>query len=158
MANEELVERKNPRLKDHNYADLQAYFITICSFDRKQYFANDALNQAVINCLKEEKTRTGFLVYVYCLMPDHMHLLLSPPGDGLSVSRFIGGFKSKATRLAWEFGIEGKLWQTKFYDHVLRKKEKMSIVGEYILNNPIRKDLASDWRKYPHCGIIDYWI
>jgi len=124
MAKEELIERKNPRLKDFDYSSLQAYFITICSLDRKQYFENGAFKQAVINCLKEEKERTGFLVYVYCLMPDHMHLLLSPPGDGLSVSRFIGGFKSKANRIAWEFGIKGKLWQTGFYDHVLRKKEK----------------------------------
>jgi putative transposase len=157
-AEDQLATRKSPRLKDFDYSSLQAYFITICSLDRKPYFENDAFNQAVINCLKEEKERMGFLVYVYCLMPDHLHLLLSPPGDGLSVSGFIGGFKSKTTRIAWDYGIKGKLWQSRFYDHVLRKKEKMNAVGEYILNNPIRKGLAGDWRKYPYCGIIDYWM
>jgi putative transposase len=157
MANEELIERKTPRLKDFDYSSLQAYFITICSFDRKPYFENDNFNTAVINCLKGERKRADFLVYVYCLMPDHLHLLLSPPGDGLSVSQFIGGFKSKANRIAWEFGVKGKLWQGRFYDHVLRKKEKMNVIGEYILNNPVRKGLADDWRKYQYCGIIDRW-
>jgi len=91
-------------------------------------------------------------------MPDHLHLLLSPPGNDLSISQFIGGFKSKSTRIAWGYGIRGKLWQGRFYDHILRKKEKMKVVGEYILNNPVRKGIVDDWRKYQYCGIIDYWI
>ncbi|MFH1577338.1 MAG: transposase [Candidatus Margulisiibacteriota bacterium] len=158
MTEKELVKRKSPRLKDYDYSTHQAYFITICSFERNKCFAKDAFNQEIVSCLKEERTRSGFLVYVYCLMPDHLHLLLSPPGDALSVSRFIGGFKSKTTRIAWNYGIQGKLWQGRFYDHVLRKKEKMNVIGEYILNNPVRKGLVKDWRKYQYCGIIDGWI
>ena len=138
MMEKELAKRKTSRLKDFNYSALRAYFITICSFNKQQYFTNDAFNQAIVNCLKEEKKRTDCLVYVYCLMPDHLHLLLSPPGEGLSVSQFIGGFKSKTTRIAWGYGIQGKLWQGRFYDHILRKKEKMAVIGEYILNNPVR--------------------
>jgi len=159
MGNDDhLPVRKNVRLKDFDYSTLQAYFITICSLDKKKHFLNDSLNQSIIKHLIEEKERTSFLIYVYCLMPDHMHILLSPPGDGISVSQFIGGFKSKTTRIAWNYGIQGKLWQGRFYDHVLRKKEKMNVVGEYILNNPIRKGIVDDWRKYKYCGIIDYWI
>ncbi|MFA6548821.1 MAG: transposase [Candidatus Margulisiibacteriota bacterium] len=157
MIKDELIQRKNPRLKEHNYTELQACFITICAFNKKPYFANDAFKQAVINCLSEEKEKASFLVYVYCLMPDHLHLLLSPPGDGLSVSEFIGRFKSKSTKIAWDYGIQGKLWQGRFYDHVLRKKEAMITICEYILNNPIRKGFADDWRKYKYCGIIDVW-
>ena len=152
-----LPVRKTTRLKDHDYSVLHAYFITICSFNKKPYFVKDDLNESVVSCIKEEAKRTGFLVYVYCLMPDHLHLLLSPPGDGVSVSGFIGGLKSKTTRIAWDFKIQGKLWQGRFYDHILRGKEKMGVVGEYILNNPVRKGLVDDWRKYQYCGIINAW-
>jgi putative transposase len=158
MNDTEFVKRKNIRVKDHDYSSLQAYLITICSFNRKNLFCHEDLNQEIINCLMAEKKRTNFRLYVYCLMPDHLHLLLSPPGDGLSVSQFIGGFKSKTTRIGWKYGIEGSLWQGRFCDRILRKKEKMSIVGEYILNNPVRKEFVDDWRKYQYCGIIDYWI
>jgi hypothetical protein len=80
MANEELIERKTPRLKDFDYSSLQAYFITICSFDRKPYFENDNFNTAVINCLKGERKRADFLVYVYCLMPRSFAFIAFPSG------------------------------------------------------------------------------
>ncbi|OGB89531.1 hypothetical protein A2625_01245 [candidate division WOR-1 bacterium RIFCSPHIGHO2_01_FULL_53_15] len=150
--------RKAIRLEGHDYSALHAYFITISSFDRNQYFVKDDFNESIVRCIKEEAKRNDFLVYVYCLMPDHLHLLLSPPGDGASVSGFIGGLKSKTTRIAWNFSIHGKLWQGRFHDHILRKKEKMNVVGEYILNNPVRKGIADNWRKYKYCGIMNYWI
>ena len=157
MNNKIFPKRKNPRLKDFDYSTLQAYYITICTKDRNDYFKDDVFNRTIIQCLNQEKQRTNFIIYVFCLMPNHIHLLVSPSGDGTSISRFIGGFKSKTTRLAWNFGIKGKLWQQRFYDHILRKKEDLRSIGEYILNNPVRKNLVTNWQDYKYSGYIDYW-
>jgi len=157
MKKEDFPQRKSTRLKDFDYSTMMAYFITICTLNKSQYFTNDTLNQKIIECIFEERKRTQFLIYVYCLMPDHLHLCLCPPGNGVNISSFIGGLKSKTTRIAWDNGIQGKLWQGRFYDHVLRKKESINKVGEYILNNPVRKGIIGDWRKYKYCGIIDPW-
>ena len=157
MVEAQLPERKSTRLKDFDYSSLKAYFITICSLDKNTIFTNDAFNAKIIKLLLEEKKRLGFLIYVYCLMPDHLHLLLSPPGDGESISAFIGAFKSKATRLAWSYGIDGKIWQGRFHDHIVRKKEGLTKVGEYILNNPVRKGLSDSWQNYSFCDVVDAW-
>lgn len=155
----QLPNRKSPRLKEFDYSNVNAYFITICTADKQAFFAdNDGLNRNIIECLLNEKRRAGFLVYVYCLMPDHFHLLLCPPGGELSVSGFIGGLKSKTTRIAWSHGQDGKLWQSRFHDHIVRKREGLEKIGLYILDNPVRKGLVDNWEKYKYCGVVDSWI
>ncbi|HAL61782.1 MAG TPA: IS200/IS605 family transposase [Chloroflexi bacterium] len=88
-------------------------------------------------------------------MPDHLHLLVQPPGDGTTVSRFVQELKSMTTRLYWKLGGAGKLWQRGFYDHILREDEDLTTVGEYILHNPIRKGLIESAEKYPYSGVMD---
>ncbi len=149
---------RSNRLSNYDYSKDRPIHVTICTESKNNIFDSAVNAQIVIDELLKTSKDLKFRILCYCLMPDHMHLLLSPPGDGMSVSQFIGGFKSKTTRIAWDYGIQGKLWQGRFYDHILRKKEKMNVIGEYILNNPVRKGMVDDWRKYKYCGIIDYWI
>ncbi|MBI5399410.1 transposase [Candidatus Saganbacteria bacterium] len=150
-----LPKRKNPRLKGYDYTTHGYYFITTNTKHRIPRFTNDAFNKQVIDCLIEEQKRTGFRVYAYCLMPDHMHLLLSAPGNEISVSDFVGGFKSKSTKVAWSFGINGKLWQGCFHDRILWPQgasQSFSRIAKYIFNNPVKKGLVKSWDKWPYSG------
>lgn len=151
-------KRKTIRLKDFDYATPRPYFITICSRDKKPFFVNEEFNRQIIERLMEEKNKTGFKIFVYCLMPNHLHLLLAPAEKEISVSSFIGAFKSKTTRLAWAFGISGKLWQGRFYDRIVRQKNDLRTMGQYILDNPVRKTLAARWQDYKFLGLPDNWI
>jgi putative transposase len=153
-----MLKRKRIRLKDFDYASIRPYHITICSRNKEAIFIKNKLNQSVIDCLMEEKRKTGFEIFVYCLMQNHLHLLLAPSGKETSVSQFIGAFKSKATRIAWECGVSGKLWQARFYDRVVRKKEDLKAIGQYILENPVRKGLSAKWQDYKYLGLVDSWL
>jgi hypothetical protein len=84
-------------------------------------------------------------------MPDHLHLLINPSQE-TSIVDFVRDFKGRSTRLAWQHGHRGKIWQARFYDHFLRKDEDIETVVHYILNNPVRAEIVSDWRAYPFCG------
>jgi len=154
LHNKIYPKRKNPRLKGFDYSLPYAYFITICAFNKNKYFIKKDLNMKIIDCLISEKNRTKFLIFAYCLMPNHLHLIISPGNSGISVSKFIGGFKSKTTRLVWDNGIK-KLWQDRFYDHILRKNEDLRKIAYYILNNPVRKGLVQSFEEYEYCGVID---
>ncbi|KAF0134521.1 MAG: hypothetical protein FD145_539 [Candidatus Saganbacteria bacterium] len=158
LTKEKRPERKRIRLKGFDYASPRPYLITICSHNKEPIFVNDNLNQLIIECLLAEKKNSGFKIFVYCLMPNHIHLLLSPYAQGISISRFIGAFKSKTTRLAWDFGIYGKLWQERFHDRIVRKNEALKTTGQYILDNPVRKGLAQKWQDYKYLGLIDSWL
>lgn len=148
-------QRKNPRLKGFDYSQQFAYFITICTKDKQTIFCDEALNHEIINCLKREKENAGVKIFVYCLMPDHFHMLISPLDSGMNILRFIANFKGKTTRIGWKYGIGEKMWQGRFYDHVLRPNEPITEICEYILNNPVRKNLAESWEKYNFCEFLD---
>ena len=151
-------KRKRIRLKDFDYSSIKPYLITICTRNKESLFIDDKLNQQIIERLLEEKKKAAYNLFVYCLMPNHLHLLLAPSSNSISVSDFIGAFKSKTTRIAWTFGIVGKLWQSRFHDKVVRKNEDLRAIGQYILDNPVRKGLISKWEDYVFLGIIDSWV
>ncbi|MDP2961093.1 MAG: transposase [candidate division Zixibacteria bacterium] len=111
MKMTELPKRKNPRLKDFDYSQPYVYFLTICSKDKEKLFCNPGLNSEILNCLKQEKIEKRMEIYAYCLMPDHIHLLISPLESGVNVSKFIGSFKSKTTKIAWKHRLKGQIWQ-----------------------------------------------
>ena len=157
MTNKSFPNRKSNRVKRFDYSSEHAYFITICADKKKNTFKVNEFNEQIIQLIKAYKDKIGFKVYVYCLMPDHLHLLINPANCGKSISSFIGGFKSISTRIAWTYGIKGKLWQGRYYDHILRKNENLFNVGQYILNNPVRKGLVKRWEDYGLCGIIDQY-
>jgi putative transposase len=147
--------RKNSlRLKHFDYSTPRAYFITICSHEGKKVFSNKELARAIIKCLKENKAKRDFKIYVYCLMPDHLHILLNPCDSNVPVSRFTQAFKSQ-TGFWYKKQHGAPLWQRGFYDHIVRKNENLIRIAQYILNNPVRKGLVKEAEQYPYSGMID---
>jgi putative transposase len=102
----------------------------------------------MIDTQRNDQDNKKIYIFTYCLMPDHLHYLISPREDGISVLRFTVQFKGKITNLSWKFGWKGKFWQPRYYDHIVRKEESISAIAQYIVNNPVRKELveyAEEW-------------
>ena len=118
-------------------------------------FTRKELNDRVVDVLLNERLRSGCSVLAYCLMPDHLHLVAAPTEVRNSVLTFVACFKSISTRTSWRFGLSGKLWQPRCYDHVIRYEENLVGVCEYILANPARAGLVENPSEYPWCGFVD---
>ncbi len=91
----------------------------------------------------------GCHVFAACLMPDHMHLLIAPSGQGETVSGIVKRIKGRLTaKLRRQFQIHLR-WQKSFYDHVLRSEERQpdafEAIKQYIYENPERVGLGSDY-------------
>ncbi|HUW12619.1 MAG TPA: transposase [Anaerolineae bacterium] len=140
---------RNQRLSPELYIwSNRVYFITVRADRNQRPFVTDELNTLVLDVLREEEVRQNCMVFTYCLMPDHLHFLVSPGEDGISVLQFTDQFKGKSTNGGWSVGWQGKLWQRRYYDHVVRHAENLRAIAEYILGNPVRKNLvveAEDW-------------
>ncbi|MDP2662928.1 MAG: transposase [Dehalococcoidia bacterium] len=116
---------------------------------------NASLAGAVTEAIGHRTDHGEWRVYAYCLMPDHLHLALSPaPGKG-GLQHLLQGFKSYTTRLAWKQGLQGVLWQRSYYDHVARREEDAAAICRYILQNPARKGLVADAAAWPFSGTPD---
>jgi REP element-mobilizing transposase RayT len=124
------------------------YFMTVRAYKNTSPFIKPDLNELLLSILQEEQARNNCTIYTYCLMPNHFHFLVSPNIDGVSVLTFTDQFKGKTTNKSWDVGWKGKLWQARYYDHIVRTDESLHDIGEYILNNPVRKEFVEnpeDW-------------
>ncbi len=148
--------RKALRLKDFDYSNPDyVYFVTVRARSLSEPFQNQILAHKVIDSLLFIREAKGIRLYCYCLMPDHLHLALSPSFLSGSVSNVLQEFKSYVTRLGWEQGIRGRLWQRSFFDYIARKEENLIAICEYILANPVRKGLVEDPKEWPYSGMLD---
>ena len=103
---------------------------------------------SALNTISE---KNGFLVWAYCFMPDHLHLLIEGTRKSSDLKRSISEFK-QSTGYSFKRKNGKKLWQESYYDHVLRDKESAKKAAEYILMNPVRKGLANNCNDYPFSG------
>lgn len=140
-------QRKNIRLSATIYKNpSQIFSITICSWHRTPIFSNITYARTLTDTLHQGLFADTTKLYAYCLMPDHLHLLISPRIGNLC--DLIGRWKSYTATLLRKEGLKSKLWQRGFYDHALRKEEDIKSTAEYIVNNPKRGGLVNQWRDY----------
>jgi putative transposase len=144
---------KRLRLKDFDYIGIYAYFLTIRSKDCKPYFKNPEVVNGLINSLLEAAKAERFDLLAYCFMPDHLHLLIMGADDNSNLKKFITLFKQKSGYW-YKKNYCTNLWHISYYDHVLRKEESIESVALYILENPVRKGLVSDYREYPFSKVF----
>jgi putative transposase len=91
---------------------------------------------------------TDFLLHAFVIMPDHVHLLITPSETVERAIQLIkGGFSFRAKR---ELNWKGDIWQQGFTDHRIRDEEDWNKHLDYIRRNPVRAHLAEDSMLYPY--------
>lgn len=147
---------RNRRLPAEAYRRLlRPCFATVRAAPGTKPFRDATLNKAVIEVLLAERLRSGCDLYVYCLMPDHLHLIAAPRADAGCTLRYMREFKSRSTRIAWSLRRRGRLWQPGFFDVMLRTEESLRQTYWYVLANPVRAALVSETDAYPWSGEPD---
>ena len=77
-------------------------------------------------------------------MPNHIHCILILKNDAAgasprpTVTDIVCAYKSLTTRECKKIGFDGKLFQTSFYEHIIRGKEDYGETVKYILENPMQ--------------------
>lgn len=188
MESKALPKRTAARLQNYDYSQSGCYFVTVCVKDRKPILCKilpnprvgtEALSRVGTDVpvrppYKIKLTQIGFLVqdtieYIdknyenvnvdkYCIMPDHVHFLLTiQASDGrgrpslredssetdraqMTLSRTIRQFKTFTTKQARQIvgNQELLLWQSRFYDHIIRNDEDYAEKWQYIDENPLK--------------------
>src|SRR5262245_5850660 len=141
--------RRRIRLPADVYAEAgRICSVTIAVKGRVPVLSNPAVATAAVHVLRQQAEKTNVPIYAYCLMPDHVHLVLEPSAS-CDIVTLVGRFKNLAQRAAWSEGVRGAFWQTSFWDHFLRREEQLRVVIDYVLNNPVRAGLVERWQDHP---------
>jgi putative transposase len=146
-------QRKNIRLSPNNYLGKRDYFVTLCCDHRRPYLSDPTTVLPILDILKSESIRHSFDIHAYCAMPNHLHFLASGTADYSDLLMFVNSFK-KHTEFDFHRRTKNQLWQSKFYDHILRRASALHDVAAYIWMNPVRKSLCTDPTAYPYSGSL----
>jgi len=104
------------------------------------------------HCLHDDGTKAQ--IYAVVVMPDHVHLLLTPlrdaNGETYSLIEILQAIKgASAHTVNRALGRSGPIWQDESFDHVLRGEESLREKVEYIRQNPVKRGLVSHPEDYP---------
>jgi putative transposase len=142
---------KQLRLPKSHYIGRQSYFVTIVTENRSDIFVNFSEGRWLLEELSFASSRYRFQIHAYCVMPDHLHLLAEGTEETSDLTTFVEGFKQR-TAFGFARRTKQRLWQRRYYDHILRPNESPEDVACYIWWNPVRKNLCADPTAYPLTG------
>ena len=149
--------RKNTRLKEFDYSQNGAYFITICSNEKRCTLTSGGdpcgrpnfilsklgeICERTFNIIEEKYNEIS--VNKYIIMPNHIHFILIISNQNMiPIGKIIGAYKSLVSN-AWlkickqNNEIMGQIWQRNYYDHIIRDDIDYKTKWKYIDTNPIR--------------------
>ena len=141
--------------KLRHYDDLgTARFVTFSCYYRLPSLSQAGAKEILVEELDRDRTKHGFLILAYVLMPEHVHLVLFPP-EGMKLGLVIREIKSRSAKRYFagsEVAPPGTIrvfWQGRCYDHNCRTPETVREKIHYCHNNPVKRGLVSEpseWR------------
>ena len=141
--------RKRIRLPRIVYRQGHIIFLTITTHQRHNWFRlYPALCLQAVELLNKLTSDRASTLYAWCILPDHMHLLINDQ----DMVEYVRLLKGRLTPVARRLAPKKKLWQRSFYDHFLRKEEAVYQVAQYIWENPVRAGLVELPQHYKWSG------
>jgi putative transposase len=124
----------------------RVFFVTTVTIQRLPIFRRESTAKLMIDTLAHYRDAGKFLLHEFVIMPDHIHVLLTPAQE-ISLERamqFIkGGFSFRMKQ-------RGSVWQPSFTNHRIRDWEDYERHRGYIRMNPVRARLAPRPDAYPY--------
>jgi putative transposase len=124
----------------------RTFFVTTVTWQRVPIFRVEARARLLVEVLLGYRDQGKYLLHEFVVMPDHIHLLLTPAIE-ISVERamqFVKGGYSYRLRKVEKIQV----WQESFTNHRIRDFEDYERHGLYIRMNPVRARLVRDASTY----------
>ncbi|MBN2738341.1 MAG: transposase [Spirochaetales bacterium] len=111
------------------------------------------IKEMFLTVLKEAKKKYKFRLKHFCIMGNHVHLLLRPfCGEDISrVMQWING--TFAIRYNRSQGIKGHVWSDRFINKIIEDSSYFNHAFDYISQNPVKAGLAREAIEYLYGGL-----
>jgi REP element-mobilizing transposase RayT len=130
----------------------KAHFITFVT--KRRWRMPPWARDIVVRCCTHDHGKR-YDLHVAVVMPDHVHLILTPLVDEqrrlvVSLAEIMKAIKGVSAHfIKRRLQRKGAVWQEESFDRVLRSSENLAAKVEYVLQNPVRRGLVADRREYP---------
>lgn len=131
------------------------YHIILRGINKQVIFEEDEDYKRFIETIKKYKTVSGYTIYAYCLMSNHVHLLIKVGQEDLDLI-----LKRIAVSYVywynWKYGRTGHLFQDRFKSEPVDSDEYFLTVLRYIHQNPLKARLCDKLEDYQYSSYRDY--
>ena len=117
-------------------------------------FADNQDRHKMLDRMEMAMEENEYVLYSYCLMSNHVHLLIKA-NDQLSriVKRICGPY---AQFFNWKYGRTGHLFQDRFHSQIVDNETYFKVCARYIHLNPVTAGLVTSPQGYPWSSYRDY--
>lgn len=125
--------------------EVRTFFITTVTANRRRLFQVDSNANLLLQVFQQNRTKDRFLLHAFVIMPDHIHLLLTPAKD-ISLEKAMQFIKG-----GFSFQLKSKqtVWQDSYNEQRIKDANDYAQHRTYIEENPIRASLAAHAESYP---------
>lgn len=117
------------------------YHIMLRGINRQTIFEDDEDCEKYLQCLRDCKAVSGFELYAYCLMGNHVHLLIREVQEPLALI-----FKRIGARYVfwynWKYKRSGHLFQDRYKSEPIKDDKQLIAVLRYIYQNPVKAKMC----------------
>ncbi len=137
-----------------HYSPGQIYFITSVTHDRHRILVENS--DIFWEAVEKVKKDIYFELSAWVIMPDHFHIIIDPLESDLSSI-----IKRIKLSFAYQFRnsqnmYRGKVWQSRFWDHIIRDENDLNRHLDYIHFNPVKHGLVINPYEWEHSSIHAY--
>ncbi|MCU0540483.1 MAG: transposase [Desulfobacterales bacterium] len=126
----------------------QPYLVTTTVHQRQVFLQSEEAAEIVLSSLLWLENEKGSMLSAAVVMPDHVHFVVEL--GTCPLPQLVHSFKSfTANRINRLLDRSGPFWQAQYHDHAIRRDEVLNDVVLYLLNNPVRAGLVTDFHDWP---------
>jgi len=131
------------------------YHVMLRGINHQIIFEDDEDCQNYLETLKTYQDKSGYIIYAYCLMSNHIHLLVKEETEELSNAfKRIGA--SYVYWYNWKYGRRGHLFQDRFKSEAVENDSYLLTVIRYIHQNPLKAGIVKDIADYRWSSYGEY--
>jgi len=127
----------------------QTYALTAVTHQRRRVFQRTEIAELMIATLLRHRDLERFVLQGFVVMPDHLHVLITPVESIEKTAQLVKGGFSFAVRKLYS----GEVWQPGYHAHRVTGGDDFDNQLGYIANNPVRKHYVD----YPHVHGSGRW-
>jgi len=131
------------------------YHVMLRGIDKREIFLDDQDRETFLSYLSSAKEKSDYTIYGYCLMDNHVHLLIEEGHEniGESIKRIAVGYVQSHNL---KYSRTGHLFQNRFKSEAVEDDSYFLTVLRYIHQNPIKAGLTKDIAHYKWSSFIYY--
>ena len=131
------------------------YFIANVTYDRQPFLVQDA--GLLLDSIESVRAKQSFDLHAWVILPDHFHFVIDPVD--WDISKAMQSIKmSFGARYRKQLGVDaGRMWQNRFWDHIIRDQDDYNRHVDYVHYNPVKHGLVRSPFDWKWTSLHDYY-